>query len=132
MLTSKKVHFSGNTIDRRICTDEIEIPIRIYTPKGNGPFPLLIYFHGGGFAFGNIAFSDNVCKSISEKASIIVLSVDYRLAPEHPFPAGLNDACSVVTWATQNMEEINAKQGKVAVAGDSSGGNLAAAVSHRF
>ncbi|MFC1819808.1 alpha/beta hydrolase [Thermodesulfobacteriota bacterium] len=131
-LTSKKADFSGKTIDKKISTDETDIPIRIYTPKGDGPFPLLVYFHGGGFAFGNIAFADNVCKSISEKASIIVLSADYRLAPEHPFPAGLTDACSVVTWATKNMEAINAMPGKIAVAGDSSGGNLAAAISHKF
>jgi acetyl esterase len=131
-LTSKKVHFSGNTIDKTISVDKVEIPIRIYTPKGNGPFPLLIYFHGGGFAFGNIAFADNVCKSISKKSSIIVLSVDYRLAPENPFPSGFNDACSVVSWAAKNAEEINVRPGKIAVGGDSSGGNLAAAVSHKF
>ncbi len=128
-VTSKKVLFSGNITDKIIKNDDTEIPIRIYTPNGNGPFPLLVYYHGGGFTFGNLELSDNVCRSISQKGSIIVLSVDYRLAPEHPFPSGLADAYAALNWAAENAKDINVMLGRIAVAGDSSGGNIAAAVS---
>ncbi len=128
-VTSKKVLYDGNITDNKIKNDDAEIPIRIYTPKGEGPFPLLIYFHGAGFTFGDLEFSENICRSISQKTPIIVLSVDYRLAPEHPFPSGLTDANTALNWASKNAKILNAIPGRIAVAGDSSGGNLAAAVS---
>jgi len=128
-VTSKKISFSGDITDKIIKNDDTEIPIRIYSPNGNGPFPLLVYYHGGGFTFGNLELSDNVCRSISQKGSIIVLSVDYRLAPEYPFPSCLTDAYAAFNWAAKNTKAINVIPGRIAVAGDSSGGNIAAAVS---
>jgi acetyl esterase len=126
---TKKVPFSGIIVDNKIPGEAGDIPIRIYTPQGKGPFPVLIYFHGGGFILGNIEYQDSITRSISEKASVIVISVEYRLAPEHPFPAGLNDAYEAVKWASRNSKTINADPERLAVAGPSAGGNLAAAVS---
>ena len=77
--------------DRTIPGATGAIPIRIYTPKGSGPFPLLVFFHGGGFALGDLDTHDGLCRSLANGAGCIVVSVDYPLAPEHKFPAGLED-----------------------------------------
>ncbi len=125
-VTSRKVPYSGNITERKI---ENGIPVRIYSPKGNGPFALLVYYHGAGFTFGDLDFSDNICRSVSQKGSVVVISVDYRLAPEHPFPSGLTDAYNALLWVHENAGSLNADAERIAVGGDSSGGNLAAAVS---
>ncbi len=107
---------------------EAPIPVRIYTPAGTGPFPVLVYFHGGGWAAGSPATHDDVCRFLCNRAVCVVVSVDYRLAPEHTFPAAFEDAYAATLWARNNPGRLNSDPERIAVAGDSSGGNLAAAV----
>jgi acetyl esterase len=104
------------------------IPIRVYTPEGDGPFPICIYFHGGGFTIGSIETHDPVTRRLASEAGVIVVSVDYRLAPEHPFPAAVEDAIAAFRWACKHAAALGALPDKVAVGGDSAGGNLAAVV----
>src|SRR5919197_1091394 len=105
-----------------------EIPVRIYTPAGRAPFPLLVYFHGGGWVIGNLETHDALCRHLANAASAVVVSVDYRLAPEHPFPASGEDAYAATRWVAANAAAIGGDAGRVAVGGDSAGGNLAAVV----
>jgi len=104
------------------------IPVRIYTPAGAGPFPVLVYFHGGGWAAGSPATHDDVCRFLCNRVPCAVVSVDYRLAPKHKFPAAFDDAYAATLWASNNPGRLNSDPERLAVAGDSSGGNLAAAV----
>jgi acetyl esterase len=106
-----------------------DIPVRIYTPFGKGPFPVLVYFHGGGWVIGNIEASDSLCRILANAAGCIVVSVDYRLAPEHPFPAAVDDAYDATQWAATNAATFSGDPSRIAVCGDSAGGNLAAVVS---
>jgi acetyl esterase len=106
-----------------------EIPARVYTPQDSGPLPVLVFFHGGGWVFGSLDTHDNLCRSLANGASCIVVSVDYRLAPEHKFPAAAEDAYAATQWIANNAGHINGDAGRVAVGGDSAGGNLAAVVS---
>lgn len=91
---------------------------------------MIVYYHGGGFLQGNLDTHDNVCRSMAKKSDSIVFSVDYRLAPENPFPAAVEDAYSALLWAAKNAKSIGANPQKIIVAGDSAGGNLAAVVTH--
>jgi acetyl esterase len=107
-----------------------DVPIRVYTPEGDGPFPVCVYFHGGGFTIGSIDSHDPVTRRLASEAGAVVVSVDYRLAPEHPFPAAVDDAWAALQWIAAHAEaELQGEPGKLAVAGDSAGGNLAAVVS---
>ncbi|MEE4195502.1 MAG: alpha/beta hydrolase [Anaerolineae bacterium] len=108
-----------------------EIPIRCYMPAGEGPFPIFVYYHGGGWVLGNLNLADNFARSLCYYGKMSVISVDYRLAPEHPFPAGFDDAYHAYLWAgdPQNAKEFRGDLTKLIVGGDSAGGNLAAAVS---
>lgn len=106
-----------------------DIKVRVYTPKGKGPFPIFIYYHGGGWVIGDLEWSDATCRMISEKINCLVISVDYRLAPENKFPIPLNDAYEAFKWITKNYEKLNGSISKLIIGGDSSGGNLANAVS---
>jgi acetyl esterase len=114
--------------DRTIPTPAGNLPLRIYTPDSNAPLPALVYFHGGGWVLGNLDAADNTCWSISLKAECVVISVDYRLAPEHKFPAALEDAYAAIQWVVFHATELHINPTRIAVAGDSAGGNLAAAV----
>ena len=105
------------------------IPIRIYQPQGNGPFPILVYFHGGGWVICNLDTHDSLCSSLANGASCIVVSVDYRLAPENKFPAAVEDAYAATRWASENAKSFNGDPNRIAVGRDSAGGNLAAVVS---
>lgn len=105
------------------------IPIRIYSPSVEGRLPVVVFFHGGGFIGGTVDVVENPCKALAEKAGAVVVSVDYRLAPEHAFPAGLNDCFAAVQWVYEHADEIGADPQQIAVAGDSAGGNLAAVCS---
>ena len=98
-------------------------------PEPGGPHPLLVYYHGGGFTYGDLDTHDGVCRVLCRHAGAHVLAVDYRLAPEHPFPAAVDDAHAVLRWAFANAERLGADPGRVGVGGDSAGGNLAAVVS---
>ena len=105
-----------------------EIPLRIYTPVGTGPFPLLVFFHGGGWVIGSLDTHDGVCRELAHGAGCVVLSVDYRLAPEHKFPAAPEDCYAATAWAAAHASEIGADPKRVAIAGDSAGGNLTCVV----
>ena len=98
------------------------------TPSGSEPRPLVVFFHGGGWVFGDIESHDQPCRLLSRYADVHVLSVDYRLAPEHVFPAAADDAVAAFGWAVAHARELGSDPARVAVAGDSAGGNLAAVV----
>ncbi|WP_233522544.1 alpha/beta hydrolase [Peribacillus glennii] len=115
--------------DRTIAGPEGEIPVRIYTPEGSGPFPVIVFFHGGGFVYGDLESHDSVCRSIVKASQHILVAVDYRLAPEHPFPAAPNDCYAAAKWVYDHAEELNGDKARMSVAGDSAGGNLATVVS---
>jgi acetyl esterase/lipase len=106
-----------------------EIPIRVYTPKIQSPAPALIYFHGGGWVLGDLESHDHVCRALANNASCVVLSVDYRLAPEHKFPAAVHDSFAATQWIADHAGELGVDRSRIAVGGDSAGGNLAAVVS---
>lgn len=106
-----------------------KIPVRIYTPENGGNLPIIIYSHGGFWIGGNRDTCDSTCRKLSKDIKAIVISVDYRLAPENPFPAGLNDVYNVLQWTYKNSKSINGDEKHIAVVGDSAGGNLSAAVS---
>ena len=105
-----------------------EIPIRIYKPFGNGPFPVYVTFHGGGWVFGSLNLYDPTCREIASQAQVIVVSVDYRLAPEHKFPVPLNDCYAATEWVAKNIQNFNGDPSRLAIGGDSAGGNLAIGV----
>lgn len=105
-----------------------ELPIRIYTPAGNPPFPVLVYFHGGGYILGDLDMVDSICRTLANGAECVVVSVDYRLAPEHPFPAAIEDGLAATEWVFNHGETFGGDRDRVAVGGESAGGNLAAVV----
>jgi acetyl esterase len=105
-----------------------QIPVRIYTPRGDGPFPILVFFHGGGWVICDLDTHDNLCRSLANRVHCVVVSVDYRLAPEHKFPAAVEDAYAATQWVAHNAHRINGDPARIAVGGDSAGGNLAAVV----
>jgi acetyl esterase len=107
------------------------IPLRLYRPLGvaaTTPLPALVYFHGGGWVIGDLETHDVLCRQLTAGAGIGVVSVDYRLAPEHPFPAALDDAWAATRWVAARASELGLDAGRLAVGGDSAGGNLAAVV----
>jgi len=105
------------------------IRARLYTPPGaQDPAPLLVYLHGGGWVIGDLDTHDDPCRFLAANTGAKLLSVDYRLAPEHPFPAAAEDAFAAFGWAAANGERLGVDAGRIAVGGDSAGGNLAAAV----
>ena len=115
--------------DRTIANGDFQVPVRIYTPAGNGPFPVLSWFHGGGWVIGNLETADAVARQLAVGTECVVVSVDYRLAPEVKFPVPFDDCYAVTQWIAQNAASINVDPARIAVGGDSAGGNLAAAVS---
>ena len=104
------------------------LPVRIYTPEGKGPFPRLIYFHGGGWVLGSLDGSDALCRDLTNRIGCVVVSVDYRLAPEHPAPAAAEDCYAATVWAAGEAASQGDESVPLAVCGDSAGGNLAAVV----
>lgn len=106
--------------------DGFDLPVRLYAPSRE-PLPVLIYFHGGGFTIGSLATHDVLCRTLSQLAHCAVLSVDYRLAPEHKFPVAHNDAWDAVQWVARQGESLGLDASRIALGGDSAGGTLAAA-----
>ena len=119
----------GKVEDRAIPGPGSDIPVRIYTPVASGStVPALVYFHGGGWVIGDLDTHDALCRTLANEAGCKVIAVDYRLAPEHPFPAAFDDCLAAVKWVEKNASDIGIDPNRIAVAGDSAGGNLAAAV----
>ena len=118
--------------DREIDGPGGQIPIRIYTPRelGSGEkLPVLVWYHGGGYVIGDLDTHDSACRALANEADCIVVAVDYRLAPENKFPAAVEDCFAALKWVAKNAAQLNADERRVAVGGDSAGGNLATVVS---
>jgi acetyl esterase len=105
-----------------------DIPVRLYVPPGDGPLPVLVYYHGGGWVIGNLDSHDALCRALAARSGCLVAAVDYRLAPEHRFPAAVDDAYAALTWAAEKIGDLGGDPARLAVGGDSAGGNLAAVV----
>jgi acetyl esterase len=118
----------ARVMDRKIETPEGDLSVRIYHPREAAQLPVLVYYHGGGWVLGSLDSHDSVVRALAAAADCIVVSVDYRLAPEHRFPAAVRDCVSAVRWAHAHAAEFGADPARIAVGGDSAGGNLAAVV----
>jgi acetyl esterase len=105
-----------------------DIPVRIYRPSDATDLPVVVFFHGGGWVIGDLESHDHMARTISAKAGCVVVAVDYRLAPEHKFPAAADDAWAALEWVATHATELGIDGNRIAVAGDSAGGNLAAVV----
>jgi len=122
LLTVKRVE------DRSIPGPQGEIPIRLYYPAGDQPFAVLVYFHGGGWVIGDLDTHHGICHALAKTNGCLVVSVDYRLAPEYRHPAAVEDAYAATNWIAENSDIIQADPNRLAVGGDSAGGHLAAVV----
>jgi len=120
--------FSG--LRQEASTGPTGVPLRIYRPAGSGPEPAaaILYLHGGGWVLGELDHFDPLCEALAEQAGCVVVAADYRLAPEAKFPAAVDDASEVLRWLADNAKELHLDSSRLAVAGDSAGGNLAAVV----
>jgi acetyl esterase len=114
--------------ERRIPGPGGELPLRLYRPAERRPLPTLLFFHGGGWVIGSIDTHDPICRDLADRSGCLVVSVEYRLAPEHRFPAAAEDAYAATRWVAEHAGEVGADPARLAVGGDSAGGNLAAAV----
>jgi len=117
--------------DRAIPGPGGQIPLRVYTPAGSGPFAALVWFHGGGWVLGDIPGADSTCRDLANRAGCVVVSVDYRLAPETKFPGAADDCWAAARWVADNSAALGVDPKRIAVGGDSAGGNLAAVTALR-
>jgi acetyl esterase len=115
--------------DRTFPGPDGELPVRVYRPSADRPLGTLVYFFGGGWTLGGIDTSDGVCRALANAAGCLVVTPGYRRAPEHPFPAAVNDCLAAVSWVAENADALGAD--RIAVGGDSAGGNLAAVVAQQ-
>lgn len=106
----------------------LTVPVRVYRPVKQGTLPVVVFYHGGGWVQGSLDTHDGLCRILAKKSGALVVSVDYRLAPEHVFPAAVNDAYAVLNWVSTQGQQLDIDTTKIAVAGDSAGGTIAAAV----
>jgi acetyl esterase len=118
----------ANVANRTVPGPAGEVPVRIYTPAGDGPRPLIVYYHGGGWVIGDLETVDKPCRTLANRTGAVVASVDYRLAPEHAAPAAFDDCYAATVWLAEHADELGVDASKIVVSGDSAGGNLAAAV----
>jgi acetyl esterase len=140
-LRTAVIHFAAMTprldvplariADRMIPGPAGDLPVRIYTPVETAPHPVLVYFHGGGWVVGNLDTQDMICRGLAHGAGCIVVSVDYRLAPEHPFPAAVDDCFAATLWAQAHAGDIGGDADRIGVGGDSAGAVLAGSVALR-
>jgi acetyl esterase len=115
----------ASVVDDQAPTPHGPVPVRLYTPDGPGPFPGIVYFHGGGFVVGDLETHDPLCRQIAARLGALVCAVDYRCAPEHPFPAAPDDALAATRWFMAHAADLGVDPGRVFVMGDSAGGTLA-------
>jgi acetyl esterase len=108
-----------------------DIPVRVHRPPADGPLPVVVWFHGGGFVIGDLDACQTVCQRLAARVPAVVVAVGYRLAPEHRFPAALDDAVAATAWVADHAAELGGDPARLAVAGDSAGGNLATGVARR-
>jgi acetyl esterase len=130
-LTPEQVIPVANVQDTTVSGAAGPIKARVYRPEGDGPFPTVAFFHGGGYVIGDLDTHDNMCRDICRGARAVVVAVDYRLAPEHPFPAGIEDALAATKWVLAHARDLGGT-GIVGVAGDSAGGNFSAVVAQQL
>jgi acetyl esterase/lipase len=115
--------------EQRVVPGELPVPVRVYRPAGaTRTLPGVVYLHGGGFVLGDLDMADSAATRVADLAEVVVVSVDYRLAPEHPFPAGLQDCYAALEWAVAEAADLGIDADRMGVAGESAGGGLAAAV----
>ena len=131
---ARKQHFGippqpvARVEDRTVPGPAGEVPVRIFAPDADGPLPVLVFYHGGGWVTGSIETHENTCRALANLTPCVVVSVEYRLAPETRFPGGLEDCYAATRWVSEHAAELGADPDRLAVGGDSAGGNLAAAV----
>ena len=124
----------GSVEDRLLETPEGSVPVRVYRPAGatgGDPLPALLWYHGGGWVVGSLLTHDVPCRALANRAGCVVVAVDYRMAPEHPFPAAVADSWIALLWVAEHAAEMGVDAGRIAVGGDSAGGNLAAVMTLR-
>ena len=132
----------ASVADRSVPTPDGDVPVRVYVPLGDvgdgsggsagSTRPVLVYLHGGGWTIGSVETHDHTCRSLANGSGAVVVSVEYRLAPEHPYPAALDDCEAAVRWVADQAGELGVDPGRLAVGGDSAGGNLAAVLAQRL
>jgi acetyl esterase len=105
-----------------------DLPVRIYTPEGDGPFGCLVYFHGSGWVVLNIEVCDTTMRKLANSTGCVVVAVNYQKAPEHPFPIPFDDCWATLTWTVENADALDVDAARIGLVGDSAGGNLAAAI----
>ncbi|MFH5800985.1 alpha/beta hydrolase [Haladaptatus sp. CMAA 1911] len=126
--TTEEIEPVGTISEFSVPGPASDIPLRVYVPDSDGPHPALLYYHGGGWVRGSLDTHDNVCRTLCNSADCIVVSVDYRRAPESPFPAAVEDAYAAAKWVMHHGAEIGVDTDHIAVGGDSAGGQLTASV----
>lgn len=126
---SSPVRTNVHAVDRTVPGPGGDVAVRVYRPHGEvGPLPAVVYLHGGGFAVGDLDTHDPTCRVVADVARCVVVSVDYRLAPEHPFPAAIDDVTATWTWVVDHPMNLGIVPGQIGIMGDSAGANLAAAL----
>jgi len=117
-----------SVVERTIPGPESELPVRIYDPGTDDDAPVVVFFHGGGFVLGSLDSHDSACRELANESDCVIVSVAYRLAPEHQFPAPVEDCYAATEWVAEHADDLGVDADRLAVGGDSAGGNLAAAV----
>jgi acetyl esterase len=129
-IRARRLRPSTEPIHQITDVDADGVPVRVYRPNDREDLGLLVFFHGGGWVLGNVESHDNLCRILTNASGCCVLSVDYRLAPEHPYPAALDDAVTATSWAHAQAGSLGCSSDRIAVGGDSAGGTLAILVGH--
>ena len=129
MYRAMNAGYTREAVTRVRDEDADGVPVRVYHPNPGVVLPALVYFHGGGWVIGDLETHDHICRKLANAVPCVVIAVDYRLAPEHPFPIPLDDCYTALNWVTKKATQLGIIPGKIAVGGDSAGGNLSAAIS---